>query len=189
MLTRKRPPKTTFLSGGIFQIQPKMSSSLAGPWRICFSYRMVFSWVAQFSFIMYFTKIVLFLALRRKQTCPSVSILPERPWQRGHFPLPVPALVFIFNAVRRARGRLSFPTPSSILNRNFQLLTLFFPIFEAATRRHVTRSLNYLYMYIRNLTFKRFCDVPLYRSRERYRNKVAWISKNIKTSCIFYEIL
>ena len=113
----------------------------------------------------------------------------ERPWQRGHFPLPVPALVFIFNAVRRARWRLSFPTPSSILNRNFQLLTLFFPIFEAATRRNVTRSLNYLYVYIRNLTFKRFCDVPLYRSRERYRNKVAWISKNIKTSCIFYENL
>lgn len=175
MLTRKRPPKTTLLSGGIFQIQPKMSSSLAGPWRICFSYRMVFSWVAQFSFIMYFIKIVLFLAPRRTQTCPSVSILPKRdPGEEvtSHHPY-----------------RLSFPTPSSILNRNLQLLTLFFPIFEAATRRHVTRSLNYLYMYIRNLTFKRFCDVPLYRSRERYRNKVAWISKNIKTSCIFYEIL
>lgn len=113
----------------------------------------------------------------------------KTPWRRGHFPPPVPAFVIIFNAVRRARGRLSFPTPSSILNRNFQLLTLFFPIFEAATRRHVTRSLNYLYMYIRNLTFKRFCDVPLYRSRERNRNKVAWISKNIETSCIFYEIL
>lgn len=188
MLTRKRPPKTTLLSGGIFQIQPKMSSSLAGPWRICFSYRMVFSWVAQFSFIMYFTKMI----LNPEETANLPQCLystPERPWQRGHFPLPAPAFVFIFNAVRRVRGRLSFPTPSSILNRNFQLLTLFFPIFKAATRRHVTRSLNYLYMYIRNLTFKRFCDVPLYRSRERYRNKVAWISKNIKTSCIFYEIL
>lgn len=188
MLTRKRPPKTTLLSGGIFQIQPKMSSSLAGPWRICFSYRMVFSWVAQFSFITYFTKMI----LNPEETANLPQCLystPERPWRRGHFPPPVPAFVFIFNAVRQARGRLSFPTPSSILNRNFQLLTLFFPIFEAATRRHVTRSLNYLYMYIRNLTFKRFCDVPLYRSRERYRNKVAWISKNIKTSCIFYEIL
>ena len=113
----------------------------------------------------------------------------ERPWRRGHFPPPVPAFVFIFNAVRRARVKLSFPTPSSILNHNLQLLTLFFPIFETATSRHVTRSLNYLYMYIRNLTFKRVCDIPLYKSRERYPHKVAWISKNIKTSCIFYEIV
>ena len=124
-----------------------------------------------------------------RKLAPVSPFYPKETLAKRSLPTTRTGLRHHFNAVRRARGRLSFPTPSSILNRNFQLLTLFFPIFEAATRRHVTRSLNYLYMYIRNLTFKRFCDVPLYRSRERNRNKVAWISKNIETSCIFYEIL
>ena len=110
---------------------------------------------------------------------------PRETLAKKSLPTTSTGLRLIFNAVRRARVRLSFPTPSSILNRNLQLLTLFFPTFETATRRHVTRSLNYLYMHIRNLTFKRFCDVPLYKSRERYRNKVAWISKNIKPLVYF----
>ena len=174
MLTRKRPPKTTLLSGGIFSDPAKNFFILGWTLKNLLQLQdgLFMSCTILFYHVLHQDSII--LSSEEKANLPQcLYSTRERPWRRGHFPPPVPAFVFIFNAVRQARGRLSFPTPSSILNRNFQLLTLFFPIFEAATRRHVTRSLDYLYMYIRNLTFKRFRDVPLYRSRERYRNKVA----------------